>query len=166
MLAQFKERTLKKDYLAIVVGKVPLHSDYIDLPIGKDPRRSERMRIDVAGGKSSSTFYEVLERLPGHTVLRAVPLTGRTHQIRVHLAHLGFPVLLDSTYGRAQAHLFQRACRQWMEEGLAAPSLDRQALHARRIAFVHPVDGRTLEFEAPVPRDLQEVIEFLRRQRE
>jgi len=162
LVGQFKARTVKKEYRAVVVGKVPLKSDYIDLPIGDHPRHHDRMCIDLEEGKPSSTFYEVLERLPGYSLLRAAPLTGRTHQIRLHLAHLGHPVVGDRVYGRNAGQAFYRLREKQEQQGARVPVLQRQALHAARIRFTHPVDGRDLQFEAPLPADLKDLLEVLR----
>ncbi len=159
---QFRDRQVKKQYLAVVVGKVPLHSDYIDLPIGKNKKHPERMAIDLKEGKPASTFYEVVERLGGFTLVRVHPLSGRTHQIRVHLKQIGFPLVMDPLYGRETHAQYLRFCEQSLKRGARVPSIRRQALHAHRIRFVHPVDGRQMEFEAPLPADISELIEILR----
>lgn len=162
LVQQFKSRTVKKEYRAIVVGKVALQSDYVDLALGPDPRHPERQRIDVEHGKPASTFYEVIERLPGYTYLRAYPMTGRTHQIRLHLSHLGHPCVADPLYGRQQGLPWRRLLEERERAGLPIPSIRRQALHALKIRFVHPADGRELAFEAPLPADMAELLEFLR----
>jgi len=159
---QFKTRTVRKEYRAVVVGKIALQSDYVDLPIAQDFRHPERQKIDVEQGKPSSTFYEVLERLPGYTYLRAFPLTGRTHQIRLHLAHLGHPCVADPLYGRQAGQQFRRLLEECEKQGRPLPAIRRQALHAFRIRFVHPVDGREISVEAPLAPDLAELLDFLR----
>ena len=166
LVGQFKERQIKKEYRAVVCGKVSLHSDFVDLPIGNHRRHHDRMCIDLDQGKPASTFYEVLERLPGFSLVRASPLTGRTHQIRVHLAHIGHPVAADRIYGRGAGQAFDRFCEQRVKAGLPLPRLQRQALHAYQIRFTHPIDGREMEFAAPVPPDMEEFVELLRAARQ
>jgi 23S rRNA pseudouridine1911/1915/1917 synthase len=166
LVQQFKTRAVKKEYRAVVVGKVALRSDYIDLPIGPDPRRPDRQCIDLAHGKPASTFYEVVERLPGYTQLRAYPMTGRTHQIRLHLAHLGHPCVADPIYGRQLLLPWRTLLLERTRAGLPVPSIRRQALHAMKLRFTHPLDGREMAFEAPLPADMEELLTFLRGLRE
>jgi 23S rRNA pseudouridine1911/1915/1917 synthase len=162
LVKQFKSRTIEKEYHAVVVGKVALQSDYIDLPIAQDFKHPERQRIDLEHGKPSSTFYEVIERLPGYTYLRVHPFTGRTHQIRLHLSHLGHPCVADPLYGRQAGVQYRRLIDERERDGLPIASIRRQALHAHRLRFVHPVDGRTITLEAPLAADMLELLAFLR----
>ncbi|MFO0980428.1 MAG: RluA family pseudouridine synthase [Planctomycetota bacterium] len=162
LVQQFKDRTVKKEYRAIVIGKLPFDSDYIDLPLAQDPRHGDRMRVDLEEGKPSSTFYEVIERLPGFTFVRVTPFTGRTHQIRVHLSHLGFPVAVDSTYGKRAGQYFYQLRDRLGLAGKLAPSITRHALHAFRLEFEHPTRGGRLVFEAELPADMQELLTILR----
>ena len=162
LVEQFKERTIKKEYRAVVVGKVALQSDFIDFPIGPHPRHHERMRIDLEKGKPASTFYEVLERLCGLTYLRVSPRTGRTHQIRLHLAQLGFPVVMDTLYmGNAKAQ-YQRVLIQKFGSEEAAYVMPRLALHAYRIGFEHPIDGRQMDLSAPLAADIEGLLAAFR----
>ncbi len=162
LVLQFKARTVKKEYHALVVGKVALQSDYIDLPIGQDPKQFDRQRIDLVAGKPASTFYEVIERLPGYTYLRCFPLTGRTHQIRLHLGHLGHPCIADPLYGRQTIGQYYRMIAERKAAGLPVPDFNRQALHAYRLRFDHPIDGRELDFTCPLEPDMVALLEFLR----
>ncbi|HEV8200818.1 MAG TPA: RluA family pseudouridine synthase, partial [Candidatus Polarisedimenticolia bacterium] len=151
-----KSKQVRKEYRALCINVMPFDSDYIDLPIGDDARHKDRMCVDVEGGKPSSTFYEVIERLPravaigGATYLKAMPFTGRTHQIRVHLAHLGHPVVGDPLYGGRRA--------RGPEE---LSGFEGLALHAHSLAFDHPADGRRLRFETPRPEPFERLIERL-----
>jgi 23S rRNA pseudouridine1911/1915/1917 synthase len=158
---QWERRTIEKEYVALVAGVPDRDRDTIDQPIGAHPYQREKMAIRARHGASreATTFYTVLERFVGFAALAVQPHTGRTHQIRVHLAHIGCPVLCDRLYGgRARITLGEI---QHSEDPTVV--LDRQALHARRLRFSHPRTGQPLELEAPLPRDILEVLDILRR---
>jgi 23S rRNA pseudouridine1911/1915/1917 synthase len=155
--AQFKARTVHKTYLALAHGQVTPRTGEIQAPIGRDPRQRKRMAVVMAHqGRPAVTRYEVLSYhtlQAGHgrpsasfTLLACHPLTGRTHQIRVHLASIKHPLVGDDVYGGGR------------ETGLACP---RQFLHAQRIRFVLPSTGQEVEFTAPLPADLQSVLDRL-----
>ena len=139
---QMQRRAMLKEYLAVAVGLVTPESGTVDAPIGRDPRHRQRMAVS-AGGRDARTHYETLAELPGHTLLQLRLETGRTHQIRVHLAWLGYPVLGDEVYGKASGLL----CRQF--------------LHAARLGFHHPVSGEWSEHRAELPEELQSVLQQL-----
>jgi len=153
---QWKERQVEKGYLALVHGRLEPPQGVIDAPIGRDPRHRQRMAV-VEGGRAARTAYWVRRYLPAgqaglpetprgrdvYSLVEVTPSTGRTHQIRVHFAALGHPLVGDRVYGRPSA------------------VLRRQFLHAHRLAFRHPVDGRPLEFESPLPEDLRQALERL-----
>jgi 23S rRNA pseudouridine1911/1915/1917 synthase len=159
--AQFEQRLVRKDYFAIVVGQPDKDRDHIDLPIGFHPHQREKMAIrrDDPASRAAQSFYEVLERFDGFAAVRITPKTGRTHQIRVHLASIDTPVLADKQYGGRDRVLRGEIRRQPDDESLL---LDRQALHAERLELSHPETGRPLVFEAPLPDDLQAVLAELR----
>ncbi len=160
---QWERRTIEKEYFAVVAGVPDRDRDTIDQPIGVHPYQREKMAIRARHGASREaiTFYTVLERFVGFAALAVQPHTGRTHQIRVHLAHLGCPVLCDRLYGgRARITLGEV---QRSDEPSAV--LDRQALHARRLRLSHPRTGQPLELEAPLPRDILHLLDVLRRWR-
>lgn len=162
LAAQFAARTVEKEYFALVSGCPDRDRDVVVEPIGVHPTQREKMAIRRQGTdlRMAETFYEVLERFDGFAAMRIVPRTGRTHQIRVHLAHIGCPVLCDRHYGgRSQITLGDLSRNPDDSTVLLA----RQALHARRIGFTHPVTGQRLEVEAPLPADIQAVLEALRR---
>jgi len=177
LAAQFEARTTKKEYLAITAGLPDRDRDLIQQPIGVHPHQREKMAIREGHPTSrpAVTFYEVAQRLGPFAVVRVWPRTGRTHQIRVHLAHIGCPVLCDKLYGgRAQItrrELAHAMCQTsgranlWLESEAAAELdevvLDRQALHAWRIELVHPATGRPIQFVAPLPDDLKRVLSLL-----
>ena len=161
LAAQFQNRTIEKEYFAIVAGVPERDRDFIDRAIGVHPVQREKMAIrrDDPASRAAQTFYEVLERFQGFAALKVLPKTGRTHQIRVHLGHVGFPVLCDRQYG-GRAEITRGEIRRDPEDTLVL--LARQALHARRLRFVHPTSGIRLEIEAPLPADMLGVLAELR----
>jgi 23S rRNA pseudouridine1911/1915/1917 synthase len=150
LATQLKNREVKKTYLALVEGRLEPPEALIDAPIGRDPNNRQRMMVRGAGGREAQTAYRVREYLDGYSLVEASPVTGRTHQIRVHFASLGHPVAGDRVYSPSR--------------GAASDALvSRQFLHAWRLAFRHPVTGADLSFEAPLAADLQAVIDNLGR---
>ncbi len=161
---QFEHRKVEKEYAAIVEGEVEFDSDLIDLPIAKDLHDPLRMTIHEYG-RESTTEYEVVERFRSYTHIVARPKTGRTHQIRVHLASIGHPVLGDVTYGRSGDRLYLSHLLGRDVEPDEEPIIARQALHARSLAIRHPYTKQIVRFLAPLPRDMREVLIELRRHR-
>ncbi|HEY1491913.1 MAG TPA: 23S rRNA pseudouridine(1911/1915/1917) synthase RluD [Steroidobacteraceae bacterium] len=155
LVAAMAARAITREYLALCTGVVTAGAT-IDEPIGR--HRAQRTRMAVrADGRPAVTHYRVLQRFRGHTLLRVQLETGRTHQIRVHLAHAGFPVVGDPVYGgrrRLLAHSTPQLAQQLR-------GFTRQALHATRLKLKHPTSGRELVFEAPVPQDLQRLLDAL-----
>ena len=143
LVRQLQARTVKRTYLAVARGKVAA-AGTVDAPMGRHPKQRTRMAV-VAGGKHAVTHYRVKERLPAHTLLECGLETGRTHQIRVHLASIGHPIEGDAVYA-----------------GRGPRLLERQALHAWRLGFRHPRTDRTLAFESPIPADIAGLLERLR----
>ncbi len=163
---QFEERTVEKEYRALAWGEVQFDRDYIETHVRVSQRNRERMMVCPPGGNSrfAATFYEVLERFHGFTFLRLCPQTGRTHQLRVHLHHLGHPIVADRLYeGKAALR------RSDLVENVPADEdevyIDRQALHALRLSFDHPVTGTRLTFEAPLPEDFERALAAVRQMR-
>jgi 23S rRNA pseudouridine1911/1915/1917 synthase len=142
---QIKAREVVREYSALVEGALGSRTGAIDAPLGRDRRRRTRRAVRGAGERAARTHFEVIERLPADTLVRARLETGRTHQIRVHFAAIGHPVAGDPEYGTAGRH-----------------GLGRQFLHAQRLALRHPVDGRELSFESPLPADLQAALDEAR----
>lgn len=159
---QFERREVRKEYLALVRGAVKLERDVIDKPIERDPNHREMMRVG-ASGRAAVTEYEVAERFSAFTLLRCKPRTGRTHQIRVHLACIGHPVVSDRLYSRRQFLTLSEVRGEQAAPG-EAPLIARQALHAARLEFLHPVTGLAASFEAPLPEDFQQTLAALRGQ--
>jgi 23S rRNA pseudouridine1911/1915/1917 synthase len=154
---QFASRTVEKEYLAVVVGQPRRRAGAVDAPIGRDPVHRKRMSVRAPRGRPARSTYVVEESLGGAALLRVRIHTGRTHQIRVHLASIGHPIAGDATYGgkRAAARAGERLTR-------AVAALDRPALHATRLSFTHPATGERVAFESPLPDDLRALVERLR----
>lgn len=167
MLAlQFENRSITKQYVCLCLGRVDRDRDTIDLPIGHHRSNRVKMAIREDGGnpKQASTFYEVIERFRRITYVRVRPKTGRTHQIRVHLSHIGYPVLCDRLYGAMSnvSHSFLISGRDNLPESNRNILLRRQALHAESIEFKHPTSGELMKVSAPIPQDMRSVVEALR----
>jgi 23S rRNA pseudouridine1911/1915/1917 synthase len=156
LVRQLQERAVHREYRALVQG-VLISGGTVDLPIGRHPVDRKRMAV-VAGGKPAITHYRVLERLRAHTLLDVRLDTGRTHQIRVHMAKLGHPVVGDPAYGGRP-----RPVRGMTPEAAEAlGEFRRQALHAAVLGLVHPETGEECRFEAPLPADFQALLDALR----
>jgi 23S rRNA pseudouridine1911/1915/1917 synthase len=164
---QFERRKVFKEYTAITAGFLDRDSDYIERRIIHHPHDRVKMAVtddDDDDGKEACSFYEVLERFDGYSLCRIQPRTGRTHQIRVHLASVGCPVLADKVYsGRDKVMLSDLTPGlDTAEDGVL---LSRQALHASRLRFLHPRLGEYISAEAPLPADFQKTLAALRRHR-
>ena len=151
---EFITLAAEKFYLAVVCGEVPRESGEIHAAIARHPSHRKRMTVSEDSGSARDAFtsYAVQERLLGATVLRAQLHTGRTHQIRVHFQHIGFPVAGDHTYGARQTKRLEELT------GYRAP---RVLLHAHTLAFLHPGTGRKKKVTAPLPADFLEAVEKL-----
>lgn len=160
---QFERRKVVKEYLALTYGLPDRDSDYIEKPIGHHPNIREKMAIrdDPRFGKSAVTFYEVAEKFAGYGCIRLRPRTGRTHQIRVHLAHVGCPIIADQPYsGRKELRLSELKSLTAGEED--AVLIARQALHAHKLRFYHPTTRQVMDMTAPIPSDMAGTLEVLR----
>ncbi len=157
LAAQFAGRTVEKEYLALVHG-IPVRPEgVISAAIGRDPVHRRKMSVRAPRGRDARSDYRVMEALDGAALLRVRIHSGRTHQIRVHLAALGHPVAGDATYGGTRTPSSRRPASRD-----ALNALSRPALHAARLAFDHPVSGSRLSFESPWPEDLAGVRDALR----
>ena len=143
LTAQFKERSVGKTYLALVSGALTPPEAVIEAPIARDPNDRKKMAI-VENGRQSTTQYKTIANFRGCTYAEALPKTGRTHQIRIHFASIGNPVVGDTLYGRPD------------------PRIDRHFLHAARLEFHHPETGKPVKFHSPLPEDLQSLINLLK----
>jgi 23S rRNA pseudouridine1911/1915/1917 synthase len=163
---QFEYRKVFKEYLAITAGVLDRDSDYIESRIARHPHDRIKMTVsdDEEESKAACSYYDVIERFRGFTFCRIQPRTGRTHQIRVHLASVGCPVLADKVYGGRDCLRLSDLVPELSPEAdeLLMP---RQALHAHRLRFQHPRKQRFIEGEAPLPADFQKTLAALRRHR-
>ncbi|MDO9555108.1 MAG: RluA family pseudouridine synthase [Atribacterota bacterium] len=143
---QIKEHQVTKKYLALVHGSLKDDSGIIDAPIGRSLKNRKKMAVTVEGkSREAVTQFKVLKRFSGYTLVEATLRTGRTHQIRVHLAFIGYPIVGDQLYGHKR-------------QGL---NINRQALHSHVLGFVHPSSKKYMEFCAPLPQDMQKIINYL-----
>ena len=163
---QFEKRKVFKEYVALVVGELDRDSDYIEAKMKQHPQHREMQVVadaDDPEAKDACSYYEVMERFRGYTLVKVQPRTGRTHQIRVHLAHVGCPVVADRVYGRAGFRMAD------LIPGIPRSETDmlitRQALHAFRLRITHPTTGNWLEVEAPLPADIRRALDAIREHR-
>ena len=151
--SQFASRKVEKLYHALVCGEMQRDKGEIRAAIARHPSHRKRMAVSDDTGREARTSYRVLERLRATTLVEAGLHTGRTHQIRVHFQFLGYPLVGDLTYGQRQNRRLEELV------GFAAP---RVMLHAFRLAFIHPRTGKRVQFEAPLPKDFEELLRALR----
>ena len=137
---QIKNHTVTREYMALVHGHINENQGKVEAPVGRNPRDRKKMAV-VSGGRAAITWYRVVQRMEGYTLVRCRLETGRTHQIRVHMAFIGHPVVGDPLYGPRK--------NAW--------NLDKQVLHAVHLAFEHPTTGQVLEFESPLPSYFDEL---------
>ncbi|MDZ7596020.1 MAG: 23S rRNA pseudouridine(1911/1915/1917) synthase RluD [Thiobacillus sp.] len=147
LVRQLQARTVKREYLALVYGEVD-HAGTVDAPLARDPHNRVKRTVHTMG-KEAVTHYEVVERFPGLTLLRCKLETGRTHQIRVHMQHIGHPLVGDSVYSASR------------RSHLRIP-FPRQALHAERLGLIHPVTQEFMQWECPLPPDFAALLQALR----
>ncbi|MEY1663093.1 23S rRNA pseudouridine(1911/1915/1917) synthase RluD [Isoalcanivorax beigongshangi] len=155
LVAQLQDKSVFREYEAVAVGTLT-GGGTVDAPIGRHPQDRKRQAV-VADGKPAVTHYRLIRRFRGHTHLRVQLETGRTHQIRVHMAHLRYPLLGDPVYGGRLR--FPAGATAELRDAL--PRFRRQALHARKLGLMHPETGEYMEFEAPRPDDLEQLLKLL-----
>ncbi|MDD2884136.1 MAG: 23S rRNA pseudouridine(1911/1915/1917) synthase RluD [Dechloromonas sp.] len=148
LVRQLQARSVKRQYLAVTNGIVR-RDNGVDSPIGRHPVHRTKMAVvpESRGGKAALTWYRILEQYAHSSLIECSLETGRTHQIRVHMASIGHPLLGDPVYGKTDPRL---------------PSFHRQALHATRLALMHPLSGRLAQWEVPMPDDMRELVDQLR----
>ena len=142
---QMKDHQVTKKYITLVHGNMRDDSGIIDAPIGRSLKNGKKMAVTEGRSREAITQFQVLKRFSGYTLVEATLRTGRTHQLRVHLAFIGYPIVGDQLYGQRK-------------QGL---NINRQALHSHIIGFVHPSSKKYMEFSAPLPQDMQELIDYL-----
>jgi 23S rRNA pseudouridine1911/1915/1917 synthase len=152
LVDQFKSRTIKKRYLAIVEGNLKNDSGSFDSAIGRDPIHRIKMSSKSKTGRASLTFWNVLNRFESACLVEAEPKTGRTHQIRVHFSENGYPILADKVYGH------KRQKNIILSKG--EKMIGRHALHASKIGFTHPANDKWVEFTAPIPEDMKQALDY------
>jgi 23S rRNA pseudouridine1911/1915/1917 synthase len=157
LVRQFQNREVEKIYVALVWGRFVQARGEIDQEVGRHPSARQKMSVHPRRGKPAVTHWRVLAKYPGPlSLLELFPKTGRTHQLRVHLAALGHPIVGDATYGGGAARLKGTSVLKGLR-----PLVTRQLLHARSLKFTHPRTGAPVLGEAPVPEDFQAVINFI-----
>jgi 23S rRNA pseudouridine1911/1915/1917 synthase len=158
--AQFKAGKVTKKYVALVHGIVKELKGEINLPIGRHPVRRKEMSVQPSKGRVAKTLWEKQAELAGlFSLLSVSPKTGRTHQIRVHLSHIGYPIVGDPVYGHRRSWWKKR----FPEDSGLPGRIERQMLHAGTLGFAHPRGGDYREFTAPLPADMELVLEMLKR---
>jgi 23S rRNA pseudouridine1911/1915/1917 synthase len=155
LVGALKQRRIEREYLAVVRGSLSA-GGRVEAPLGRHPVQRTRMAVREAG-RPAATRYRVERRFPAHTLLRLALESGRTHQIRVHMAHIGHPVVGDPTYGGRL--MVPPNAGEALTEALRG--FKRQALHAARLALAHPVSGEEMEWRSPLPRDMQALVDAL-----
>jgi RluA family pseudouridine synthase len=162
---QFRERTIRKEYLALLLGELPADAGSVELPVAAHEHELERVFVDERLGKPAVTPYEVVERFRGFSLVRALPQTGRRHQLRIHFSHIGYPIAADHVYGGGNAVLLSSFKRRYrakrgQEE---SPLIARPALHASALTFFPVAAGTPIRVEAPLARDFQVLLKMLRK---
>jgi 23S rRNA pseudouridine1911/1915/1917 synthase len=161
LAAQFSKRTIVREYQAIVWGRFSEPTGLIEADLGRSKSDRKKMAV-IAGGKPSATEYAVIEQFEWLALVRLKLRTGRTHQIRVHLAHIGHPVFGDPTYNGRNIIAGPGNPQQKAEVKRLLELMPRQALHARTLGFVHPQSGKREYFESRLPDDMERVLAVLR----
>lgn len=157
LVEQLQARTVKRQYLAVVVGK-PVSGGTVNAPMGRHPQQRKKMAVVKGKGKEAITHYRILERFVAHTELQLKLETGRTHQIRVHMASIGYPLVGDPVYGgrlrlpKGASEVLQMALRNF----------GRQALHATELGLIHPTSGEAMHWRVPLPDDMQQLLALLK----
>lgn len=161
--SQFEERQVEKTYLAIVTGSPAEMEGKIDIPISPSQTHPGVMKVNRKHGKPSVTNYRIVELFDGYALLEAEPESGRMHQIRVHLATAGLPIMCDKVYGDGGPFFLSQVKKRYFSEGDEKPLLARTALHAESVSFNHPKTGNQVVFRSELPKDMRSVLNYLRK---
>jgi 23S rRNA pseudouridine1911/1915/1917 synthase len=159
LVAELQKRHITREYEAIVNG-VMTAGGTVNAPIGRHPQDRKRMAVVTSGkGKLAITHYRVIERFRAHTHIKVILETGRTHQIRVHMAYIHYPIVGDQIYGGKQKmpKCINEELKQYLQ------NFKRQALHAKRLGLIHPTTGKQIEWQAPLPEDMQQLLRLLKK---
>ncbi|MFQ6041513.1 MAG: RluA family pseudouridine synthase [Candidatus Poribacteria bacterium] len=159
LAAQFQEHRVKKIYLALLCGIPAQDSGTIIAPIGRSLRNRKKMAVTDIRSREAITHFKVIKRYDGFSLVEVMPETGRTHQIRVHFSHIGHPIVGDQVYGGGRKRAINEAHSPKLKRIMA--QLNRQALHAHILGFLHPATEEYMEFIAPIPEDIQAVLDAL-----
>jgi 23S rRNA pseudouridine1911/1915/1917 synthase len=154
LIEQLRERTVSREYNAIVYGHM-IAGGTIDEPIGRDSRNRVKQAVNEFG-KEAITHYRVIQKFKDFTLVKAILETGRTHQIRVHLTHLGYPLVGDKMYGAKLR--FPKGASENLKSNLK--EFTRQALHAKKLSFIHPITNENMSFKSPIPADMQNLLDI------
>lgn len=162
---QFFNRQVEKLYLGVTYGVIPLDEGRIDLPIGENKNEPQKVKIDFVDGKPSITEYKVVERFKNYTLIEAKPITGRRHQIRIHFATIGYPLVADGLYSEKDKFLLSEIKKDYkFKKGEPEkPIIKRTALHSYKIEFFHFRKKQILTFIADPPKDFQLLLKYLRK---
>lgn len=158
LVSQLQERSMGREYEAITIG-VMTGGGVVDEPIGRHPNNRQKQAVEPVHGKDAVTHYRLVERFKNHTHIRLKLETGRTHQIRVHMAYIQYPLVGDPQYGGRLK--MPKACSEELQDGLR--NFRRQALHAKRLELAHPITGEWMEWEVDLPEDMQHLLEALKK---
>ncbi len=161
--SQFEHREVHKKYMAIVVGRPVEAEGIIDVPISESQTHPGVMKVNRKHGKQAVTTYRVDELFDGYALLEAIPASGRLHQIRVHLASVGLPIMCDKVYGDGKPFFLSKVKSNYYSDGDEKPLLSRTALHAGSISFTHPATNEQVTFESGLPKDMRSVLNYLRK---
>lgn len=161
--SQFEQRQIHKRYMAIVVGRPAEADGTIDAPISESQIHPGVMKVNHKHGKPSRTSYRVEEMFDGYAFVEAMPESGRLHQIRVHLASIGLPVMCDRVYGDGKPFFLSQVKSHYYSEGDEKPLLSRTALHAGSITFTHPGTNEQMTCNSELPKDIRSVLNYLRK---
>ena len=156
LVAQLQERSVSREYEAVVTG-VMTGGGMVEANIGRHPKQRQKMAVLDFGGKEAITHYRVIKRYTNHTHIRLKLETGRTHQIRVHMAHIGYPLVGDTTYA-GRFKIPKNTSPEFLD---TLRNFGRQALHAECLGLIHPVTGEYMEWERPLPEDMNELLALL-----
>lgn len=161
--SQFEDRRVEKTYRAIVVGTPGGMEGKIDAPISESQKHAGVMKVDLKRGKPSVTNYKVVEPFDGYALVSVKPETGRMHQIRIHLASVGLPIMCDKIYGNGKPFFLSQVKSRYFSEGEEKPLLSRTALHAESVSVFHPTKNERVSFVAEIPKDMRSVLNYLRK---